>query len=325
MTVQKLAIGLLSLVLFASPALAQSAAHFPSKQISIIVPFTAGGPGDAITRLIAVKLEKSWGHPVVVENRLGAGGMIGADAIAKARPDGYTIGMLVTGHTILPSLRKTLPYDVTKDFAPITIINRAPKLVLVHPSVPASDFGQLLVLAKTGSSSYTSYGTSGVGSMANLAMELVNSLAGTRFVHIAYKGGSAAMSDLVAGQVLIGVLDPGSVMPYVKAGKLRALAVTSQSRSPILPDVPTIAETLPGFEAEEWLGFVAPRGTPADIVDKIANEIRVALKSPEVQAKFVDQFGWEIVASTPAEMTAAINAQVKKWSDLTQTLGIEKQ
>lgn len=318
-------IALLSVFLLSAPTFAQSAAQYPNKRITIIVPFTAGGPADSVTRFIGERLNKAWGQPVIVENRTGAGGIIGADAVAKASPDGYTIGLLVTAHTILPSLQKSIPYDVTKDFAPITIVNRAPKLVLAHPSVPANDLGQLIALAKSDPGKYASYATSGVGSMANLSMELVNSLAGTKFVHIPYKGGSAAQADLLGGQLLIGVLDMGSVLPHVKDGKLKVLAVTSKARSPILPNVPTIAETLPGFESEEWFGLVAPRGTPDDIVQKLAAEIRRALESPEARARYVDQIGWELVASTPAEMASAVNSQVKKWADLTQQLGIEKQ
>lgn len=318
-------IALLCLLTLGLPAHGQSAAHYPDKRITIIVPFSAGGPADSVTRFIAERLYKTWGQPVIVENRTGAGGMIGADAIAKANPDGYTIGLLVTAHTILPSLQKSIPYDVTKDFAPITIINRAPKLVLAHPSVPANDLGQLIALAKSNPEKYASYATSGVGSMANLSMELVNSLSGTKFVHIPYKGGSAAQADLLGGQVLVGVLDMGSVLPYVKDGRLKVLAVTSKTRSPILPNVPTIAETIPGFESEEWFGLVAPKGTPGDIVQKLAAEIRRALETPEAKAKYVDQLGWELVASTPAEMDTAIKSQVKKWADLTQHLGIQKQ
>jgi tripartite-type tricarboxylate transporter receptor subunit TctC len=318
-------LSLLCLLLLSAPTFAQSAAQYPNKRITIIVPFTAGGPADGVTRFVAERMNKDWGQPVIVENRVGAGGIIGADAVAKAAPDGYTLGLLVTAHTILPSLQKSIPYDITKDFAPITIINRAPKLVLVHPSVPAADFAQLIALAKSSPDKYASYATSGVGSMANLSMELVNSLAGTKFVHIPYKGGSAAQVDLLSGQLLIGVLDMGSVLPFVKDGRLKVLAVTSKTRSPILPNVPTIAEALPGFEAEEWFGLVAPKGTPPDIVQKIADATRRALTSPEAKAKYVDQLGWELVASTPDEMSASINSQVKKWGDLTQQLGIQKQ
>lgn len=316
---------LLLLLFIIFPTFAQPADQYPNKPITIIMPFTAGGPADSVTRFIAQWLSKAWNQQVIVDNRPGAGGMIGANEVAKAKPDGYTLGLVVTAHTILPSLQKSIPYDITRDFAPVTIINRAPKLVLINPSVPANDFGQLLELAKKNPDKYSFYATSGVGSMANLSMELVNSLAGTRFTHIPYKGGAAAQADLIGGQLLMGVLDMGSVLPFVKDRRLKVLAVTSKARSPILPSVPTIAETLPGFEAEEWFGLVAPRGTPPEFVRKVADEVGRALASPEAKAKYVDQLGWELVGSSPAEMATAIDSQVKKWADLTQKLGIQKQ
>lgn len=307
------------------PASAQSAADYPSRPITIVVPFSAGGPADSVTRFIAAHLNREWRQPVIVENRTGAGGIIGAEAIAKSRPDGYTIGLLVTAHTILPSLQQSLPYDVTKDFAPITIVNRAPKLVLAHPRVPASSLNELIELAKSEPDKYAAYATSGVGSMANLSMELVNSIAKTKFVHIPYKGGAAAQVDLIGGQVPIGVLDLGSVLSHVRDGKLKVIAVTSATRSPIFPEVPTIAETLPGFESEEWFGLVAPKGVPEEIVEKLAGAIRIALSTPEAKEKYVAGLGWELVASTPAEMSRAIDAQVTKWAELTRQLGIQKK
>jgi len=305
------------------PVKAQSAADFPSKPIRIVVPFTAGGPADSVTRFVGQWLADAWKQSVVVENRPGAGGMIGADLVAKAPPDGYTLVLLVTGHTILPAMRAKPPYDVTRDFSPITIFIRAPKVVVVNPTVPAKSLRELIDLQKREPAKYSAYGTSGVASMANLSMEQVNQLAGTQFQHIAYKGGAATITDLLGGQLPFGVLDMGSVLTQVSAGKLRVLAITSKNRATILPDVPTISETLGTFEAAEWFGLVAPRGVPREIITKLEQEIRRALLSPAAKSKYADPLGWEMVASTPEEMELVIDSQTRKWGDLVRTLGLK--
>lgn len=308
---------------FSVPVKAQSAADFPSKPIRIVVPFTAGGPADSVTRFVGQWLADTWKQSVVVENRPGAGGMIGADLVAKAPPDGYTLVLLVTGHTILPAMRTKPPYDVTRDFSPITIFIRAPKVVVVNPTVPAKSLRELIDLQKREPAKYSAYGTSGVASMANLSMEQVNQLAGTQFQHVAYKGGAATITDLLGGQLPFGVLDMGSVLPQVNAGKLRVLAITSKNRASILPDVPTISETLGTFEAAEWFGLVAPRGVPREIITKLEQEIRRALLSPAAKSKYADPLGWEMVASTPEEMELVIDSQTRKWGELVRTLGLK--
>lgn len=309
----------------ANLAVAQGGTKFPSKTVRVIVPFTAGGPADSVTRFIAQKMAEKWGQSVIVENRTGAGGIIGADAIAKAAPDGYTFGLLVTGHTIHPAMRDKMPYDVTRDFAPISIVNRAPKLVVANPAISARNLAELIELAKSDPKRYAPYGTSGVGSMAHLSMELVNTLAGTEFVHIPYKGGAATLSDLLGGQLPFAVLDLGSVLPQVRSGQLKVLAITARSRSAVLPDVPTISETLAQFEATEWFGIAGPAGIPRGIVDQIRHEIKAALESPEARAKYADGLGWELVASTPDEMKAMIESQVKTWGELARKVGLKTQ
>lgn len=304
---------------------AQGAATFPSKTVRVIVPFTAGGPADSVTRFIAQRMADAWGQSVIVENRTGAGGMIGADAIAKSAPDGHTFGLLVTGHTIHPAMNDKMPYDVTRDFTPISIVNRAPKLVVANPAVPANNLRELIQLAKSDPARYAPYGTSGVGSMAHLSMELVNTLAGTKFLHIPYKGGAATLSDLMGGQIPFAVLDLGSVLPQVRSGQLKVLAITARTRSAVLPDVPTIAETLPEFESTEWFGIAGPAGIPREIVDRIQREIKVALESPEARAKYADGLGWELVASSPDEMKAMIDSQVRTWGALARRVGLKSQ
>lgn len=317
---------LLTAVLMAAGlAHAQTAATFPSQPIKLVVPFTAGGPADNIARFVAQHLADTWKQPVVVDNRAGAGGSIGADMVAKSPPDGHTLVLLVTGHTILPAMRSKMPYEMPRDFTPITVLNRAPKLVVVHPSVPANSFAELLALQKADPAKYSSYGTSGVGSMAHLSMELVNQLAGTKFVHIPYKGGAATLSDLLGGQLPIGVLDLGSVLPQVRAGQLKVLSLTGDKRSAIFPQLPTITESLPGFQAAEWFGIAGPRGIPADIADKLQKEIARALATPEAKRRYIDSLGWELPATTPQETAAVLEDSTRKWGDLVRKVGLKAE
>lgn len=303
----------------------ESPSQFPSKPITIIVPFSAGGPADNVTRFIANHMSKTWGQKVVVENRTGAGGMIGAEAVARAAPDGYSLVLLVTGHTIMPAMKEDMPYRMPQDFNGITVVNRAPKLVVAHPSVPVSSFAELIEMVKKDPSKYGSYGTSGVGSMAHLSMELVNKLAGTKFVHIPYKGGSATQSDLVAGRLPIGVLDLGSVLSQVKAENLKVLAVTGDTRSAIFPDVPTISEVIPNFEATEWFGIAGPHGIPDPIANKLHVAIKDALRTPEAKARYIDALGWELPASSPKEMDEILASQTQKWGELVKEVGLKAQ
>ncbi len=237
---------------------AHAATDYPNRQVRAVVPFVPGGPADHMMRFLADGLSKKWGQTVVVENKGGAGGMIGGADIVKAQPDGYTFGFLVTGHFIQPSIQSKMPYDVLKDFAPITVINRAPKLILARAEFPASNLPELIALTKESPERYGAYGTSGVGSMANLSMEQINQLAGAQFVHVPYKGGGAIVSDLLGGTLPLAVLDLASVQPHVESGKLKVISVAGITRSPVFPDVPTAAELIPGFEATEWFGLAAP-------------------------------------------------------------------
>ena len=277
---------LVGLLLTLGPAAAQAAEspdRYPSKPITIIVPFSAGGPADNVTRYIANQLGKTWNQQVVVENRTGAGGMIGAEAVARRRAGRLSPGAAGDRPTIMPGMQASMPYRMPQDFTGITVVNRAPKLVVVHPSVPVASFAELIEKVKQEPGKYGSYGTSGVGSMAHLSMELVNKLAGTKFVRIPYKGGGATQADLVAGRLPIGVLDLGSVLPHVQAGSLKVLAVTSDTRSPLFPDVPTIAEVIPNFQATEWFGIAGPKGVPPAIADKLQAAIKAALSTPEAR------------------------------------------
>lgn len=293
-----------------------AASDYPNRQVRAIVPFVPGGPADHMMRFLADGLSKKWGQTVVVENKGGAGGMIGGADIVKAQPDGYTFGFLVTGHFIQPSIQSKMPYDVLKDFAPITVINRAPKLVLARTEFPANTLPELIELTKKSPERYGAYGTSGVGSMANLSMEQINQLAGAQFVHVPYKGGGAIVSDLLGGTLPLAVLDLASVQPHVESGKLKVISVAGITRSPVFPDVPTAAELIPGFEATEWFGLAAPAGTPPEILEKISADVRELLNTDEAKKIYVDGLGWELVGSTPQEMRAVMEQQVPYWKDI---------
>jgi len=301
----------------------EAADSYPSRPIRIIVPFSAGGPSDGITRFLGQQLSEKWKQSVVVENRVGAGGSIGAAEVARAKPDGYTLLVLVTAHMILPAISKNLPYEVTTDFTPVSIISRSPKLVVTAASSPITSFADLLSKVRQEPNKFGSYGTSGIGSEAHLFTELINQLASTKFAHVPYKGGVGPLPDLAEGRLPVAVLDIGSVLPHIRAGKLKALATSGGARSPVLPDVPRIADTLPMFETSGWYGIAGPQGMSTAIVAKLQNEIAAIMKSPEAKSRFINTLGWELPATTPQQMQQELTAQTKKWSELAQKVGLK--
>ena len=301
-------------------AAAAQAGSFPDKPIRIVVPFPPGGATDAAARLVAVKMGEHWGQPVVVDNRAGAGGNVGSDLVAKAPADGYTLVMGVTGsHAINTSLYSRMPYDPVADFVAISQVAVVPNVLVVHPSVPAKNLAELVALAKKepGKLNYASLGN---GTAAHLGMEMLKSDAGVDIAHVPYKGSAPAVSDLLAGQVQMMVDGLPSALPHVKAGKLRAIALTSLRRAPSLPDLPTIAETYPGFYADAWSGLFAPKGTPQPVVDKLSAEVERILKLPEVREKLT-ALGAEPVGSTQAEFTAHVKREIEKWAKVVKTSG----
>jgi len=301
-------------------AAAAQANGFPDKPIRIVVPFPPGGATDAAARLVAVKMGEHWGQPVVVDNRAGAGGNVGSDLVAKAPADGYTLVMGVTGsHAINTSLYSRMPYDPVADFVAISQVAVVPNVLVVHPSVPAKNLAELVALAKKepGKLNYASLGN---GTAAHLGMEMLKSEAGVDITHVPYKGSAPAVSDLLAGQVQMMVDGLPSALPHVKAGKLRAIALTSLHRAPSLPGLPTIAETYPGFYADAWSGLFAPKGTPQPVVDKLSAEVQRILKLPDVREKLT-ALGAEPVGSTQAEFTAHVKREIDKWAKVVRTSG----
>ncbi len=312
---------LLAALLVAGAAATAQAQTYPSKPIRMIVPFPPGGTTDILARAIGAELTKAWGQPVVIENRPGAGGNIGSEAVAKSPGDGYTLLMGTVGtHGINPSLYKKMPYDAVKDFAPVTLVALVPNILVVHPSVPAKSVAELIALAKKQPGKLT-YASSGNGTSIHLSGALFESLTGVQMVHVPYKGSAPAVTDLLGGQVNMMFDNMPSALPHVKAGKLRPLGVTSAKRSPAVPDVPTIAEAgVKGYEASSWFGVLAPAGTPKDIVAKLNAEIAKSLGTPEMKEKLSSQ-GAEPVGNTPEQFGAFIRAEIDKWAKVVKASG----
>jgi tripartite-type tricarboxylate transporter receptor subunit TctC len=308
----------LALAAFASAANAQA---WPSKPIKWIVPFAPGGTTDILARTISEKLSQALGQPVIIENKPGAGGGVGAEFTAKAPADGYTImGGTISTHAINASLYKSLPYDPIKDFAPITLIARVPNMLVVNPDVPAKNVAELIALMKANPAKYT-FASSGNGTSQHLSGELFKAMAGVDMQHIPYKGSPPALQDVVAGQVTMTFDNITTAWPLAKAGKLRALAVTTAKRSSIAPDVPTLAESgLAGYEVGSWQGAFAPAGTPPEIVKRLNAEMVKIINSPDVREKLVG-LGAEPVANTPEEFGALVKTEVVKWADVVKKSG----
>lgn len=321
------ALGLAAVAALAGAALAAAAplAHaqssYPSKPITIIVPFPAGGTTDILARILAQYMNKEFGQSVIVDNRAGAGGNIGAQAAARAAADGYTLFMGTVGtHAINSSLYKKLPYDPIKDFAPLTRVAMVPNLLVAHPSQPFKTVKEMIDYAKANPGKIN-YGSSGNGSSIHLSGELFKSLAKVDMTHVPYKGSAPAVSDLLGGQIAIMFDNMPSALPHVKGGKLRAIAVTSARRSPELPDVPTVAEAgVPGYEATSWFGMFAPAGTPPDVLAKLNSVIVKALNDAEVRKKISEQ-GADPHPEKPAEFAAFIQKETAKWGKVVRDSG----
>ena len=306
-------------------ALAQHASNepasaYPSRVIRIVVPLTAGGPTDILARIIAQPLAKRLGQAVVIDNKPGAGGNIGADAVAKSPPDGYTLFLGTSGPlSINPSLYGKLPFDPAKDFTPIIAIASAPFVVTVNPKVPARTLAELVQLAKREPGKLNAGSVS--GSAAHLATELFKSASGVEFAHIPYKGAAPATNDMIAGQIELSFASTPGVVPQIRAGTLRALAVTSPKRIPQLPDVPTVAETMPGFDASVWYGLVAPAHTPPEIIQRLNREVTAVLQDPQTRQQRVSG-DVTPTGSTPEQFGRFIEAEAAKWGAIVKAKGI---
>ncbi len=312
----------ISVFLAAIPAYCAAAAapEFPTHPLRIIVPLSAGA-ADTLSRTIGQKLNEAWGEPVIVENRPGAGTSLGSAIVARANADGYTLVMATFSHAVNATFRKRLPYDTLKSFAAVTLVASAPNVLEVHPSVPARTTAELIALAKA-QPGKLNFASAGNGSSSHLAGELFKMMSGIDIVHVPYKGSAPAMADLLGGNVQM-TLDPlPSSIGNIRAGKLRALAVTTASRAPLLKDVPTLSESgLPGYDMQGWSGLLVPAGTPPKIINRLHGEIVKALAMPDVKSRF-SGMGFETVGNTPAEFQKFIRREVDKWGKIVKTLNI---
>jgi tripartite-type tricarboxylate transporter receptor subunit TctC len=314
-------IPVLSLVATNAPA-ADAAKSYPDRPIRFIVPFVPGGPSDLLSRLLGQKLSESWGQSVIVDNRGSAAGIVGFELGAKAAPDGYTLLLATSsGVTISPHVYLKLPYNALRDFQPITQITSGPYLLVINPLVAAKTVPEFIALAKA-KPGHLNFATTGTNNL--LAMEMFNHMAGVKTVPINYKGTGQAVSAVVSGEVQSFIINPLVGVPHVKAGRLRALGVTAPKRNPALPDVPAIAETLPGFEQIVWHSVLVPVKTPKPIVGKLSNELIRIIKSAEVRERFNSQ-GLEAVGSTPDELSALIRKEYVMYGKLVKQIGLKPQ
>jgi tripartite-type tricarboxylate transporter receptor subunit TctC len=318
-----LAAGLAALVAAAGPAAAAS--DFPNKPITFVIGFAPGGPSDVMSRIITKKMEQDLGQPVIIENKPGAGGSIAGAHVARAEPDGYTV-LLATGSllAINPTLYKNVGYDPVKDFSPISLLGTQTNVLYVHPSVPANTFVELIKVLKANPGKYN-FGSGGVGVPAHLAGELLKIKAGVNIQHVPFRGTGPSLQAVIAGHIQMAFNPPPPLIPHIKAGTIKALAVTTLKRTAALPDVPTIAESgFPGFEAQTWHGLVAPANTPKEIVDKLHHAFVDALNDPSVNKQLTD-LGVDVQSSTPEEFRAYIKSEIPKWAEIIKTAGVKTQ
>lgn len=315
----KLAASAISLLAISGAAHAQS---FPERTITLVVPFAAGGSTDVVARVIAQKMGDDLGQQIVVENVAGAGGNLGADRVARAEPDGYTVLMgTVATHALNPLILKTKPYDPEKDFAPISLLVVVPNVLVVNPQLPVNTVAELVALLKAEPDKYA-YASSGNGTPLHLSGELFKSMAGVSMQHVPYKGSGPALNDLLGNQVSIMFDNLPSSSGHIKSGTLRALGVTTAERATSFPDVPTIAETVPNYETYTWNALFAPAGTPAEAVDRLNAAAKKALADPSVAARMAD-FSAKIVGSTPDELKTHVSQEIAKWAPVVKNANVQ--
>ncbi len=308
----------------AVPAAAQTAASFPSRPIRFVVPNPPGGGNDLLAREIGAELQKRLGQPVVVENRPGAGGNIGADTVAKSPPDGYSILMAANTFVINPHMVKQMPFDVEKDFAPITLAASLPVAMVVHPDVPAKNVQEFIAYAKTVPGKLN-YATPGPGTPQHLAAELFMTQSGTKMEHVPFKGAGQIVPELLAGRVQVFFGAINSLLPHIRSGKLRALAVGGTERVSVAPEIPTVREQgLPGYDVDIWLGVLAPAGTPTDIVKKLHAEIVAAMNTPEFKQR-IAAHGLDVIASSPEKFGEVIRADLARWGKVVRDAGLKPE
>lgn len=321
-TLSALRAGALALTALLLPG-AASAQGFPNRPIKVIVAYSAGTGSDIVARIIAPPLSERLKQPVIIENRVGAGGIVGTQALKQSAPDGYTIGVIVSGNAIQPFLVKDMPFDIRKDFVPLTLMYSGPVVMTVPPTVPAKTLGEFITWAKANPGKVF-FGSVGTGTTSHMAGELLKQLAGIDMNVVPFKGTPEVYAAMFTGDVHMLFDNYATPRPHVEAGKLRVLAVASARRWPTLPNTPTVAETFPGFEVRFWTGFAAPAGTPKDITDKLAADITAVMNSPEVNKRIADT-SVDPGGGTPAEFAQLIASDMEKWSKVVQRAGMKMQ
>lgn len=302
----------------------QNAADYPNRPIRLIVPFVPGGTADTLARILADRMHPRLGKPVVIDTRAGANSVVGCEIVAQANPDGHTLIIVAAGFAVNPSLRKTLPYDSVRDFAPVGLIGTGPYLLTIHSSIPATNTAEFIAWGKA-RPGQVSYASTGVGSPPHLAMELFKTMAGVDFVHVPYKGGGAVLPDQLAGRVPLHFSSVSTGAPHVRSGRLRAIAMTTPKRSSAMPEVPTFDESgLKGYDVTGWYGLLAPGKTPAALINRINRELQQVLADAEALKRFA-QAGIDPAPGTPGAFGALIQTEIPKWAKVMKTAGVEPE
>jgi tripartite-type tricarboxylate transporter receptor subunit TctC len=319
-----LAIGLLAALVIALGAIAADAQTYPNRAVRLIVPFPPGGLNDTTARLLQPHLEKALGQPVIIDNRAAASGIVGTDAVAKAMPDGHTLLMVASSHTVVPATNAKLPYDAARDFAPIAMVGKNPLLFVINAKVPAKTLPEFIALAKANPGKFN-YATPGAASQSHLVTELLAQRAGVTMQHIPYRGGAPAITSTMAGETEFVVISPLASLPHIEAGTLRALAAGSLQRDPQFPELPTVAESgFPNFEAIQWVGLLTTAGTPAAIVARLNAEVSRAIRDPDTIAKLAAQ-GVSPAGGTPTEFQALIETEIRNWTEVARAANIKSE
>ena len=315
---------LLTLSGFISTGHAQTSANYPSRPVRIIIPYTPGGLPDVVARIVGPELGRTLGQTFVIDNRPGANAILGADLLAKAPPDGHTLGIVIASHVSNQTLYPKLPFHAVDSFAPVTLIGTAPYILVANASLPAGSIRDLIALAKAKPDAL-SFGSSGIGAGGHLSMELLMTLTGTKMTHVPYKGSGPALVDLMGGHIALLFTVPSSVVQHMKSGKVKALAITSAQRSAVAPELATISESgVPGFVSETWAGMLAPAGAPMTVVEKLAGQTGLIIRRPETRERFL-QLDIEPVGSTPAVFTRFMRDEVVKWGKVIKEANVKPE